>query len=879
MGLGFNVKDLQASLKNFSVRKLYLLVFIIPFFQATDVHGQRSRFYIANDDHTDYVWTADEATYKGVMLSTLDNYLVQIDSSIRAGLPFEYQSKFNCDGNFWFWLYEKNKSRAAMNNLISRVKSGHISVPYNPLAVLYGGLPAEASLRGMYFSGYLQKKYGIDMTLAMSMESAGQPLGLSSLWAGSGVKYSWKGICDCASLLNKDNLNKRSNEAYYYEGLDGQRVLMKWYSMASNNPQCGGHANQSLGGYAEARCLTGDLIERMRQKSVTTNHNVVGAFGYGWDDLITYTNGFIKLAKASSNVKEQVIVSNETDYFKDMEASYGKELPHETLARGNEWDLYIASMAEVSARIKRSTEKLRAAEAIATLVSLQYPDFAKDLEDVRDSAWMSVGLYPEHDWTADGPVSRNERAAFQRKLEHDYSRYVDTLYARGLSLLSKQIRKTEPGAETFFVFNALNWQRDDVADIPYEENTGIVVYDIAEKKPVPVQPITLHGKNYVRILASRIPAVGYKVFKIMREIGLPAKAAADLVGNIFENGQYKITLTKEGAITSLVDKLHGGRELVTVSPEGRYLNDMGSGSSDKGSDLKIENAGPVSVTIRATTKNLLKHSSSITLYHSLVQRIDIENNITQNFSGLISNTFSLNFAVPEIWHEETGAIIKAKLSDAGGHYATNNARYDWLTLNHFAAIGKSNYFVTISNRDCYFFKVGKSTPEKLDQDASAIHVLVGGQTDGDNLGILHQGGDTLFTQQFSLAVQNSGFSKTEAMKTSLEFQEPLIAYPIYSSAGATLPHDTFSLLRIQDPNLILWALKPAEEGIKNGLIARLWNLNDQQVNASMVFGKKILAANETTHVEINTKACSFKKNSVDIGIPGLQMKTFRINLE
>ncbi|MEJ7911883.1 MAG: glycoside hydrolase, partial [Chitinophagaceae bacterium] len=735
--------------------------------------AQAKRFYIANDDHTDFVWTANEAVYKDVMLTTLDKYLLQIDSTIKLGLPFNHQAKYNCDGSFWFWLYEKNRTVAQMKNLVDKVTSGHMTVPYNPLAVLYGGLPAEASIRGMYYAGYLQKKYGIPVTLSISMESQVLPLGLSSLWAGSGVKYSWKGVCGCASKMKKSDLQSRDHEVYYYKGLDSQKVLMKWYSLTTKKLPCSRDVNESLGGYAEARCLTNDLVEQLQQKSMTTQKSIIGAFGYGWDDLQTYTAGFVALARTSSNAEHEIIVSNETDYFNDMEATYGKDLPAEVLASGNEWDLYIASLAEVTANIKRSTEKLRAAEALATIVSLQQPDFAKDLVAMRDSAWMSVGLYPEHDWTADGPVKREERAAFQRRLETGYRRYVDTLYERALSLLSSQVKKTSKD-KTFFVFNPLNWKRSDYADVLYNGNRDVVVHDAVTKKEVPSQSIIKNARTYLRILATDIPPVGYKAFQIRQGSALRPMPAASFAANTFENSRYKLNLTKEGVIISLIDKIRGNIELVQHSGDGKYLNDMGSGSNDTGDELVIENAGPVSVTLKARSANQLKHTSAITLFHSSIPRVDIQNTIEQNFSSLVSNAFSFKMNKPEIWHEEVGAIINAKTKSEGGHYAERNARYDWLTLNHFASISDGNNSVTLSNKDCYFFKVGSSTHDTLDAGASHINVLVGGQIDGGNLGIKNQGGDSLFHQAFAITTHNNGFDKVQSMKAALEFQQPFV---------------------------------------------------------------------------------------------------------
>ncbi|MBC7826166.1 MAG: glycoside hydrolase [Chitinophagaceae bacterium] len=856
-------------------KRLAISIIAVVLF-SLELHAQIRRFYIANDDHTDYVWSASESVYKTVMLTTLDKYLIQIDSTIAAGLPFNHQSKYNCDGSYWFWVYEKNRTAGQMKNLISKVKSGHMTVPFNPLAVLYGGMPAEASIRGMYYAGYLQKKYGIDLKLGISMESQTLPLGLSSLWSGSGVKYSWKGVCGCASRMRKADLQNRDNEVYYYKGLDGQKVLMKWYSLATVVSPCGRDANQDFGGYAEARCLTDYLINRMQLKSVTSKKHIIGAFGYGWDDLQTYTNGFVSLAKSFSNQDQEVIVSNQTDYFREMEDSYGKTLPEEIVAGGNEWDLYIASMAEVSAKVKRSVEKLRGAEAMSTIVSLSDTRFANGLKEMRDSAWMSIGLYPEHDWTADGPVSRNDRAAFQRRLEENFTAYADTLYNKSSAALGNQI-KISTVNQRFFVFNPLNWVRNDIADLPYKGSEAIAVHDVSTKKEVLWQFVEKEGATFLRILATDIPPVGYKVFEIVKKAAAKRTGSASLNGNLFENRRYKISVTRAGVVTSLIDKLNGNRQLVAPSPGGRYMNDMGSGLSESGDPLRIENEGPVSVTLKTRTSDSLKHSTQITLYNELLPRIDIHNKIEQNFSALITNTFSTSFIRPDSWHEEIGAVIKAKLKKDGGHYAERNARYDWLTLNHFANIGSGDYNITIANRDCYFFNLGKSTPDSLDADASYINVLVGGQTDGANLGIKEQGKDSSFVQQFSISVQNHAFDKVGSMKSSLEFQQPLVAGLVKGSATVSLPENNYSLLKSSDPDLLIWAIKPAEEGVENnGIIVRVWNLKQSFTNANLLFAKKLLSATETTHVEVDMNPIPVKGRAVSIGVGSQQMKTFRL---
>ena len=72
-----------------------------------------------------------------------------------------------------------------------------------------------------------------------------------------------------------------------------------------------------------------------------------------------------------------MIISNEVDFFEDVEKTYGDRLPSQSCSFGNDWDLHSATLAEDTARVKRAVEKLRAAEALATLVSLQEPGFLK----------------------------------------------------------------------------------------------------------------------------------------------------------------------------------------------------------------------------------------------------------------------------------------------------------------------------------------------------------------------------------------------------------------------------------------------------------------------------------------------------------------------
>ena len=155
---------------------------------ALAVNAQTKRIYLAPDDHTDYMWTGDEEAYRRAYVEMIDYYLDLADKTI--GNPTELQSRWHCDGSFWLWTYERNKTPEQFARLIERVRDGHISFPLNALVSTYGGTPMEAALRGMFYAGSLERRYGLRVPLAIAMENQTLPYGLGALWAGSGARSS-----------------------------------------------------------------------------------------------------------------------------------------------------------------------------------------------------------------------------------------------------------------------------------------------------------------------------------------------------------------------------------------------------------------------------------------------------------------------------------------------------------------------------------------------------------------------------------------------------------------------------------------------------------------------------------------------------------------
>ena len=838
-----------------------LLVIIVLLLLEITVNAQK-RIYIANDDHTDYMWTANEIDYDSSFLHMLDYWINH--NTATASNPPDYRSKWACDGSFWISRYEKYRSASDFTKLINQIRSGQITVPYSPLIVTYGTVPTEAVLRGMYYAGDLERRFNLDLDMAIAMENQTLPLGLSSLWKGAGAKYCWHGVCGCAT--NVPGLNNRPKEIYWYKGLDTNKILLKWYSLNNSNN------NADLGGYGEAR-NPGGAITKLALKCNTGAYpyNIAGGFGVGWDDLVTTSDNLIAAAQTNSNASQRVIVSNEVDFFQDFESTYGNSLTNITETHGNEWEFASASIAEISAKIKRSLEKLRAAEAMAAIAINYEPAFMTPLDSLRKEAWMALGLYWEHDFGFAGTVSLAERNAFQRRLEITFTSYVDQLFTLARSNLANLITNNN-GSTRFFAFNPLGWLRSDYADYEYSGSANVHVMDVTKNTEIPFQFITKNNINYLRILADSIPSVGYRVFEIQNGPGLTVfPNAGTNTGNVVETDSFKVTYTNQGVLTSILDKKNGNKEIV-LATNGKYVNDLGSGLGNAGSST-VESNGPVSITIRTITTSPFKDTTRITLFKKN-PRIEIDNKIAQQFSTVETWSYSFNITAPTVWHEETGAVIKAKLTTNGGHYATQNARYDWSTLNHFASVNETNYGVTLSNQDCYFMQLGNSTPNTLNENTAQLNVLAGGLIDGH--GIVNQGGDNIFNQRFAITT-HTAYTAAAEMKKALEHQTFMVCGSVTNPGNFLLPNE-YSFVSNSDTGSVIWSIKPAEEQLDGGIVTRVWNLNNTDANPVLTYNLFINEAKRITHVETDMNINPFNGKDLLTALGHNEMKTYRVKL-
>lgn len=118
------------------------------------------------------------------------------------------------------------------------------------------------------------------------------------------------------------------------------------------------------------------------------------------------------------------------------------------------------------------------------------------------------------------------------------------------------------------------------------------------------------------------------------------------------------------------------------------------------------------------------------------------------------------------------------------------------------------------------------------------------------------------------------------MKFALEHQNPFVTGAIISKDGGVYPATTHSLLSVSNPNVLLWVVKPAEDGIGQGIVARLWNLSDAAASAEIVFTAGISEAHRTTHIETDIEAVPLTgAGALPAAFTRQQIQTYRVQLQ
>jgi alpha-mannosidase len=447
-----------------------------------------------------------------------------------------------------FMAGSKQQNRERLRQL---VRSKRFFVPAQYANLLTGFPTVETLIESLYPAFRFDQTSGEDFDYANITDVPSYSWSYASVLADAGIKYFLAG-CDQirGPILSLSHLQEQS--PFWWEGPDGQKVLM-WYSNGY------GQIGDLFG--LPPQILTGvDSVPRFLQTYPPAEYkpDVMLLFGAQYENSDFYSQN-AAIADAWNNIYAypRLRYSGFAQALAAIQHQDHSPIPVIRGDGGPYWEDGIASDARYAAMNRETEQRTLSAEKLSTLASM-INSSASPPEHTLELLWHDVTLFDEHTWGAFASISAPKIDESKEQLAvkdafatraHDEMQYV---LDRAVAAISNEIQ--EP-ANTWIVFNPLNWQRDGWVEIDVPKGSELV--DLATHQPVSYEVLFTSGSyDHVRFIAKDVPPLGYRCYTEEKAgAKTPSPTTVSSPSEIIQNAYYNVDLDPStGAIRSIFDK-------------------------------------------------------------------------------------------------------------------------------------------------------------------------------------------------------------------------------------------------------------------------------------------------------------------------------------
>jgi hypothetical protein len=840
--------------------------------------------YLVPHTHLDIGFTDYQPKIEELQNRNLDRLL--------AEMRHDPDMRFSLDGAWLAEQYLRTRSPAARKEFLDAVRAGRISIPAQYANLMAGGAGLETLIRSTYTGRALNRETGSPFNYANITDVPAYPWSYASVLAAAGVKYF-------AAGANTDRgpqplLGRwQTRSPFWWEGPDGAKVLMAYTRQYSNLWFVCGLPPR------EAGCRDGLPTLFQTFASPDYKPDTVLMFGSQLEntDLIPGEGEFVRAWNAKY-AWPRLQLATFRDYFETIEKRFGSQLETVRGDFGPYWEDGIGTDAQFAALYRATESRALAVEKLASVAALPQAEWAPPVESLR-RLWRDLVLYAEHTYTSSGGYSRPESEQSIRQLE---TKHFDVTDARetahwvaqeAMSRLLDAIR-IEPPA--LVVFNSLTHERSSLVEVDLANGTQLV--NAESGKPAALESM-LAGSGYhrVRFMAERVPAMGYRVYRMQTGSAVPPSPKPK-PGNTIENEFYRVTVdAARGAISSMVDK-QTGRELVDAkSPYllDQYLYVSGGDNTrlihitEHLPTAKLEvssSAGASEVHAIATPwgqslnyRTTGPHASAIDVAIRLFngeKKIEMLNRVQKepvNDKEAIYFAFPFAAADPQFEYEgQNGAVNPARDELAGGCR-------EWYSAGHWARVSGGSVTAAVIPVDAPLVTFGDINrglwPEKFEAKSPAIFSYVLNNYWHTNFPRV-QSGEFIFRY-----VITSGATLDPASLSRLgrEAMTPLevgfLGKNDKVGLRGSLPATAASFLGVDQQAVEIETFKPAEDGA--GYIVRLLETAGREPKVHL--SSQLLEFNRawlSTAAEDRLREIPVTKREVEVLMPRYGIVTLRI---
>ena len=783
--------------------------------------------YIVPHTHLDIGFTDYQPKIEELQNRNLDRLLEEMRR--------DPDMRFSLDGAWLAEQFLRTRSAASQREFLDLVRAGRISIPAQYANLMAGGAGLETLIRSTYAGHALNAQAGRAADYANITDVPAVPWAYASVLNAAGVKYFAEGANDDRGpqpLIGR----WQTRSPFWWQGPNGSKILMAYTRQYSNLWFICGLPPH------EAGCRQSLPVFFQTFESPGYHPDTVLMFGSQLEntDLIPGEGEFVRRWN-EKYAFPHLQLATFRDYFEHIAKTDGAQLATVRGDFGPYWEDGIGTDAQYAALYRHTEARAPAVETLASLAALAHPEWAPPLDRLH-RLWTDLVLYAEHTYTSSGGYSRpqSDESVGQIRTKHfDVEDARETAHWIAQESMSRLMDSIHIQPPALVVFNSLGHERSALVETDLPNDIALI--DPAGHE-VPVEFVMGIGDGYghVRFLAERIPALGYRVYKMERR-ARSAPRTVDTV-NVAENAFYRVTVDPQrGAISSIFDK-QLNRELVDTHSQ--YLLDQYlyvSGGDDSRLIHITEHLPTATLTVtpsgassgawvvRTSWGSTLNYTAAgphaphinveIRLFNA-EKKIEIVNRFDkQPVNDKEAIYFAFPFAAPDPQFEyegQTGTVNPARDELAGGNR-------EWYCAGHWSRVSGGGISAAVLPLDGPLVTFGDINrglwPEKFEPKSSTIFSYALNNYWHTNFPRVQSG-------EFRFAyVLTSGADLTPAALSRLgrDTLTPLEVGELDRNdkvgLRGALPATEGSLLSLTGEGVELETLKPAEDG--NGYIARL----------------------------------------------------------
>ena len=567
------------------------------------------------------------------------------------------------------------------------------------------------------------------------------------------------------------------------------------------------------------------------------------------------------------------------------------EFSLEDIKPGLVWGAQV--LQQIAQKVRVSENKIVMAEKLG---ALDYLINNKEwINDDFDEAWRTLMLAQHHDcWIV--PYNGSRGDTWADKVERWTTFTNEVADKKMLSLFGEEDQLNK---EFIQVYNTLGSTRNGVVEVllPNNLDSHLKVVDI-NNKTVSSQISTDTNGNKKLYFEAIVPGMGYSTYsietnenKLLNET--PDSATKNKLN--IETNYYYVTFDSSngGAITSLIDKKNGNKQLVE---EGVFLNNLKGffydegvfhQGADKAAKVTIVEDGELFIKVKVENEIANQKYRQLITLNKTNPRIDFELVIDWNAQpGIGAYSQYENYDAKErakaFYNDDYKLHLEFHLKDLGGKLykdapfdvcesqLTNTLYSSWDNIKHNVIL---NWVDLLSERQDYGVTLfSDHTTSYIHSDSLALGLTV------QYIGKALWGRDYKVHEptymRYALLPHAGDWEKGLVQKSSNEWNEPLVAR--FTSKLNDLPQN--SLLEIVDKNLEVSSL--IVDG--DNLIVRLYNTSSANDKKRILWKCDV---NKIEAIDLNgktTSEVSFKKDEqgyvvTDISLPQFGFQTFKLS--